>query len=223
MLPSKKTTLLVFTSSVLGVMAKRSFASASLGSKSQVQSSMMAFVTSKNGNTATSAKKSKICSAALFNGDTSTLVSSDKSTTMKIFCDLDGVLCDFDAGVRNLFKGSKGSSDFKDKKQGLMWASISKNTGFYEHLPWTEDGKELWEAIVSLTPDILTGVSRQQQSRADKAAWCRRELGVPINHVDMAASSRRHALVNGKGRKLNATNVITCWSSNKHVESFPGA
>ena len=90
---------------------------------------------------------------------------------------------------------------------------------FYEYLPWMSDGRELWNALVPLDPDILTGVPRQHGARRDKAAWCQRELGMPIHHVDMAGYQRSHAVVGNGQRKEGVVNVITCWSRNKHLES----
>lgn len=131
----------------------------------------------------------------------------------KVYCDLDGVLCDFDAGVRRI---SGRSPD--ELNMGHMWSIVTSADSFYEHLPWMSDGRELWNAIQHLSPDILTGVPRHWSARGDKAAWCRRELGMETNHVDMAGSQRSHTIVEGR-KKEGVVNVITCWSRNKHMES----
>ncbi|KAL7533957.1 hypothetical protein ACHAXR_005550, partial [Thalassiosira sp. AJA248-18] len=146
--------------------------------------------------------------------------SSASSSQFKIFCDLDGVLVDFDAGVKKLFDGR---SPDQLPNQGMMWGAISKSDQFYARLPWTSDGKALWEELkchASTTPDILTGVPRTNKSRAEKFAWCKRELGISVNHVDMAGKKSAHAVVSGRRRnKEGVVNVITCWSKNKHCES----
>ena len=103
-----------------------------------------------------------------------------------------------------------------------MWGAISKADNFYARLPWTEDGKALWEELKthSSTPDILTGVPRSNKSRAEKFAWCKKELGISVNHVDMAGKKSAHELVTGRRKnKEGVVNVITCWSRNKHCES----
>lgn len=134
-----------------------------------------------------------------------------------VFCDLDGVLVDFDAGVRKLCRG-KGPNEIE--KSSTMWSAIAKAERFYYHLPWTSDGKMLWNSIRHLSPNILTGVPMFKKSRQDKAEWCKRELGLKTNHVDMAGPKGSHETV--QGRKVNSdhtVNVITCWSRNKHFES----
>jgi hypothetical protein len=140
-----------------------------------------------------------------------------KTNSYTLYCDLDGVLVDFDAGVRKLFRG-KGPDDIRPSS--MMWAAITKVDRFYYHLPWTSDGKMLWNSIRHLSPNILTGVPMFKQSRQDKAGWCKRELGMVTNHVDMAGPKGSHLNVSGrKNRSICTVNVITCWSRNKHMES----
>jgi hypothetical protein len=147
-------------------------------------------------------------------GDTHT--TDNDSAAFRIFCDLDGVLVDFDAGVVKLC--GKPPSQISS---GLLWSSIAKaGTSFFEDLPWCTDGLELWNAIRPYRPTILTGVSRAAVA-ADKAAWCKRELCVETNHVDMAAKKKAHEPVTGFRKQGGVTNVITCWSKNKHRESGP--
>eukprot|EP00339_Tiarina_fusa_P007486 CAMPEP_0117071756 /NCGR_PEP_ID=MMETSP0472-20121206/50462_1 /TAXON_ID=693140 ORGANISM="Tiarina fusus, Strain LIS" /NCGR_SAMPLE_ID=MMETSP0472 /ASSEMBLY_ACC=CAM_ASM_000603 /LENGTH=95 /DNA_ID=CAMNT_0004795495 /DNA_START=5 /DNA_END=288 /DNA_ORIENTATION=+ len=95
-----------------------------------------------------------------------------------------------------------------------MWKHIARANAFYEDLPWTNDGKRLWNAIRHLGPDILTGVPYPKASRQQKYNWCKRELGVEeLHHVDMAAGHRDHEPVNGNVPKAGGvTNIITCWS-----------
>lgn len=152
---------------------------------------------------------------------TSTTIApkGSKQRRYKVYCDLDGVLCDFDAGVRKIFNG-RGIDQLKCH---IAWAGITKADNFYGGLPWTRDGKELWKAIKPLQPDILTGVpGSRKSSRGEKATWCAAELGIKTNHVDFAAPKRAHELVSGVLKEdEEVVNVITCWSRNKHYKSGP--
>jgi hypothetical protein len=142
---------------------------------------------------------------------------TQRDSSYVIYCDLDGVLVDFDAGVRKLCRG-KGPKEIE--KSSTMWKAIATAKRFYYHLPWTSDGKMLWNSIRHMSPNILTGVPMFKESRLDKAEWCKRELGLKTNHVDMAGPKGSHEAV--LGEKVNAphtVNVITCWSRNKHLES----
>jgi hypothetical protein len=131
-----------------------------------------------------------------------------------VYCDLDGVLVDFEIGVRKLLNRPPHKI-----VKGTMWKHIARANAFYEGLPWTKDGKRLWSAIRHLEPDILTGVPYPKSSRIEKYNWCKRELGLDeLHHVDMAFGCKEHETVNGNLPKKGVTNVITCWSNNKHME-----
>lgn len=100
------------------------------------------------------------------------------STSKIIFCDLDGVLADFDQQVIDIFH--KPPSEISP---ALLWGTINKSSTFFEDLPWTPRGKELWEQIRHYDPIILTGVPPQNKTAAQqKRAWVARELGphVPV-------------------------------------------
>jgi hypothetical protein len=139
-----------------------------------------------------------------------------------IFCDLDGVLCDFAHGITRLFPQMRHKNiAIDDLPRGTMWKRVQDDGSFFENLPWTETGQQLWQTIMHLEPDILTGVPCYTRSRQEKFLWCRRELGVNVSHLDMAGSSRTHCQQDGR-KQDRACNVITCWSDNKHYESAPG-
>jgi PAS domain-containing protein len=139
-----------------------------------------------------------------------------------VFCDLDGVLVDFDAGVRRLL--GKSPDQVPSKR---LWPAIHGAPHFYRDLPWMEDGEELWEAL-RRTPfplNILTGVSARGGIVQDKYLWCQRELCVETALVDMTglAGNKRHEPAQSNvRRKHGVVNVITCWSKNKHCESKRG-
>ena len=165
--------------------------------------------------------------------------SNDKNPSpkrkYKIYCDLDGVLVDFETGVKRINRG-KGPDDLNSNH---MWQSINRADEFYVNLSWMQDGKELWSALIDhgYCPDILTGVPRTIRFREEKFRWCRRELGyafegqnqfqkdVLFNHADHAGKKKAHERVSGSGMKRNGdnvVNVITCHSDNKYCESGPG-
>lgn len=96
-----------------------------------------------------------------------------------IFCDLDGVLADFEQGVINHFGQNKYGV-----KHPIMWGLINKSETFFETLPWMPKGKELWSQIEKYNPIILTGVSSQTKTAAEqKIRWCQRELGPNIKVI----------------------------------------
>ncbi|CAM9945870.1 unnamed protein product [Ascophyllum nodosum] len=104
-----------------------------------------------------------------------------------IFCDLDGVLVDFDKGVRRVM----GTSPDQLKRSD-MWRGLAKAKKFYAKLDWMPDGRELWNGIVDLHPTILTGLPMGNWAEPQKREWCKKELGGDVF-------------------------VITCMSRDKHI------
>jgi 5'(3')-deoxyribonucleotidase len=95
-----------------------------------------------------------------------------------IFCDLDGVLADFEQGVVNRFKKRPD-----ELKPGTMWGVINKSNTFFETLPWMPRGRELWEQIKQYDPIILTGIPRGSKAAEQKRRWCATELGPDIHVI----------------------------------------
>jgi hypothetical protein len=170
----------------------------------------------------------------------------DATAPREIFCDLDGVLVDFEAGVNQL----RNAYDAKAKRQPpfRIWREIRQTPHFYRTLPWMADGTVLWAAIAPLQPHILTGVPWAQTAARDKFDWCQQELTLPPSCSwkwrNMVGTKKTHVRTNLHLPEANsmttiATNtsdassvpfssvgtparrppsVVTCWSQNKPLE-----
>ena len=95
-----------------------------------------------------------------------------------LFVDLDGVLADFDKGVKDLT--GKLPQDLHPK---AMWPRLAKTPGFYDSLDWMPDGKELWEAVLPHGPIILTGLPIGSWAEPQKRSWCARILGEAVEVI----------------------------------------
>ena len=79
-----------------------------------------------------------------------------------IYCDMDGVLCDFDLGYEQLTEMStveantQGSSFFWDLFRTKLKEKGLKEKDFWANLEWQPGGRELWKAISPYTPNILS-------------------------------------------------------------------
>lgn len=104
-----------------------------------------------------------------------------------IYCDLDGVLIDFDKGYEDLTGMTTKEADAKGPE--FFWKPISDaGASFWIRLKWMPDGKELWNYIKHFNPSLLSAPSREESSRIGKRVWVKRNLpGVKLilaNAVD---------------------------------------
>lgn len=91
----------------------------------------------------------------------------------KIYCDMDGVLVDFDKGYKEL-TGKEASFDTPKEE---FWAPIQKaGAAFWIKLQWMPDGKKLWEFIKPYNPDLLSAPSRDESSKIGKFVWVKRNV-----------------------------------------------
>ncbi|MFP3959340.1 MAG: hypothetical protein ACLFUX_04150 [Spirochaetaceae bacterium] len=95
-----------------------------------------------------------------------------------LFVDLDGVLADFDRRVLELTGRSPSM-----QSPSHMWPILARTPGFYAELPWTPDGKRLWNYLRPYRPVVLTGLPRGTWARPQKLQWCRRELGPEVEVI----------------------------------------
>jgi hypothetical protein len=173
-----------------------------------------------------SKKRTKVTAA-------STATSSDATSSRKyiIYCDLDGVLVDFDAGVKKLFPNSPSVEDIPSK---VLWPKLAKTPQFYQHLPWMSDGQHLWKSLMHMkqhckdnasdTPTIqlriLTGCPMFASAATDKYQWCRRELGLDTVHIPKTGPKAQQRDVLKQCH--NKIQVVTCRSKEKHLQSGLG-
>jgi 5'(3')-deoxyribonucleotidase len=103
-----------------------------------------------------------------------------------IYCDLDGVLADFEQGVFNKF------NKYPDEiSSSILWSTINKSKTFFETLPWMPKGRELWEQIREYHPIILTGIPKGNNTAAEqKIRWCQRELGPNVQVITCATKDK---------------------------------
>lgn len=92
----------------------------------------------------------------------------------KIYCDMDGVLADFESGYEKL-TGIDLRGEFQ--KGDDFWDPISKaGVGFWAGLKWMPGGQELWAYLKPYDPVLLSAPSREESSRIGKAVWVKHKI-----------------------------------------------
>lgn len=129
-----------------------------------------------------------------------------KLTKYKLYCDMDGVLCDFEQGVEDLGQGSMTA--LLKKGQTSLWRVINQAAEpFWSEMDWMKDGEELWKAIKGFTPTILSTPSRSNNSKTGKRKWCAKKLGSDVK-VILISNKEKHAsknsiLIDDTPKKIN--------------------
>ena len=122
--------------------------------------------------------------------------------TMKyhIYCDMDGVISDFDKLFHDISGGEFDIGHDYEKKYGKnkFWSIINDyGIEFWTQMPWMPEGKTLWKYIISVDPyaEILSAPSRSPgtTSREGKPIWVKRELG-PHVKLNLVLAKDKHTL-----------------------------
>ena len=102
------------------------------------------------------------------------LEENEKVMDYKIYCDMDGVLADFESGYEEL-TGVDLKGEFK--KGDDFWDPIKvAGVGFWAGLKWMPDGQKLWDYLKPFNPVLLSAPSREQSSRIGKHVWVKHKI-----------------------------------------------
>ncbi len=98
----------------------------------------------------------------------------------RLFLDADGVLADFDDGARRLL-GMSPRKYIAKHGRSAFWKRLAKSNNFYGSLREMPDARQLFEAVKSLEPTILTGLPIGSWAAPQKVEWAAEHFpGVPI-------------------------------------------
>jgi len=97
----------------------------------------------------------------------------DKETEgYEIYCDMDGVLCDFDKSFQNISNNTPPEEYEKKFGKKAFWKLInSEGSKFWSNIPWMSDGEKLWNHIKKYNPNILSAPSSDPSSKEGKLEW----------------------------------------------------
>jgi 5'(3')-deoxyribonucleotidase len=133
--------------------------------------------------------------------------------TYQIYCDMDGVLTDFENRFVEMLK-QEGPKYYSretinqvtrpkhfEKLEGEteFWNFIDNHLGleFWSGMNWMPQGKQLWSYIQPYQPIILTSPSRQNTSRLGKRMWVKEHL-IPAPPVEFRFGASKSDFANEK-------------------------
>jgi 5'(3')-deoxyribonucleotidase len=141
------------------------------------------------------------------------LTEEDFNPPYQIYCDMDGVLTDFENRFVEMLR-QEGPKYYSkevinqvtrpkhfEKLEGEteFWNFIDNHLGleFWSGMNWMPNGRQLWSFIQPYNPIILTSPSRQNTSRLGKRMWVKENL-VPAPPVEFRFGASKSDFANKK-------------------------
>ena len=110
----------------------------------------------------------------------------------RIYCDMDGVLCDFKKHAEKTTGVSiaKWSTLSKAEK----WGPIKEDRYFWSTMPWMAGGKQLWNFISMYSPHILSAYVEESfdpNCIPGKSHWARTKLGLSAGRINLVTRRQK--------------------------------
>ena len=107
-----------------------------------------------------------------------------------LYCDMDGVLCDFEARFEQYSDGLT-TNEYRDKYGiNAFWKLVNdEGVRFWVGIPWMSDGKELYEYIEPNLYSLLSAPSSENSSRLGKRLWFKNNI--PGTKLILAAAKNK--------------------------------
>ena len=141
-------------------------------------------------------------------------IEAKKRNLPPIYCDMDGVLCDFISSANKVTGLNWGGL-----RKHQDWDTIRDTQNFWANLGWETGGKKLWKYIKKYNPSILSATVRAQKDpncAPGKMRWLSKNLGLNNSaRINLVRRSQKqdYAKVN-RGGKIEAAVLIDDFPKN---------
>lgn len=142
-----------------------------------------------------------------------------KGDLPRIYCDMDGVLADFMVAAKKA-TGTTFTHDQSDEH----WETIRNTRNFWSNMPWTRDGKQLWNYIRQYNPHILSAYTIEDPNcKPGKRRWLRKNLGYTQNFMINLVRRREKKNFAMRGNDNKRQPAILIDDYPKNVDQFRNA
>ena len=131
----------------------------------------------------------------------------------RIYCDMDGVLCDFKTAAEKAtgMPITKWSYASKTEK----WQPIKDTPKFWHTMPWQSGGRSLWSFISKFQPHILSAYVEESfdpNCIPGKTKWLKTNVQVPTDRINLVRRVQKQNFAN--------KNSILIDDYNKNISDF---
>ncbi len=122
----------------------------------------------------------------------------EKSRNIQIYCDMDGVLCDFEKRFEYYYD-LPAQQYYKEKGKTAFNDAVDKaGVQFWSNMDWMPGGRELWSIIGKFNPIILTSPSSFKYAKEGKIAWIKSNLNPQPKDIMFAQTGDKYNAIKGK-------------------------
>ena len=122
-----------------------------------------------------------------------------KGQKPRIYCDMDGVLCDF------MVQAKKATGKvFTQDKAKEYWSIIKRTPRFWSDMPWMPGGRQLWSYVRQYNPHILSAYTPEDPNCIPgKRTWLRRNVRISSNRINLVrrVEKQKFAMKSDMGRR----------------------
>jgi len=120
------------------------------------------------------------------------IYEAEKTGGLQIYCDMDGVLCDFDKRFRHYYEVDPREY-YKEKGIKAFEEAVDKaGPQFWSKMDWMPGGRELWATISKHNPIILTSPSKFKYAKEGKKEWIETHLNPQPKDIIFAQTGQKH-------------------------------
>jgi hypothetical protein len=126
----------------------------------------------------------------------------------EIYCDMDGVLCDFDAQFDHYF-GESVKEYIADKGIKSFENAVNEaGQEFWITMPMLAGAKELWQKIGKYGVTILSSPGEFDGAKEGKIKWIKENLRPSPKKIIFKQTGQKHTEIQGKGEEAIKKSVL---------------
>jgi len=143
------------------------------------------------------------------------LLEAEDTSKYQLYCDMDGVLCDFVAQFEHYYGTDPATYENEHGYPGLKNAIDKAGREFWAEMPWMSAGKRLWEKIGKHGVIILTSPSTFKDAKPGKLEWINLHLTPAPKAIIFRQTGEKHTiLVNKSPEEVEKSVLIDDWNDN---------
>lgn len=121
-----------------------------------------------------------------------------------IYCDMDGVLCDFDSQFEKYYNAHPRSLTNEE----LIKAIDAKGIEFWSEMEWMKGGKQIWSLISPYKPSLLTSPGKFKYAEEGKKIWVANNLTPQPSDIIFAQARNKHIILSGKSPEEISNSIL---------------